>query len=73
MPTRSRFESSYGGIKQRWLLVFSQQAYNREKKTLEKKVIKEEEKLKQELWYFRNQVFHFEKDAIEALATLRKD
>ena len=39
-------KSSYGGVEQRWLLVFSEQAYLREKKTLEKKIEKEEDKLK---------------------------
>ncbi|MGA8164978.1 MAG: IS1634 family transposase [Waddliaceae bacterium] len=68
----SKFESSYGGITQRWLLVFSEQAYNREKKTLEKKIVKEGEKLKQELWHFGNKIFHCEKDAIEALETIGK-
>jgi transposase len=69
----SRFESSYGGIKQRWLLVFSEEAYNREKKTLEKKIVKEGEKLKQELWHFCKKIFHCERDAAEALEVLRKD
>jgi transposase len=32
------YESSYGGIEQRWLLIFSEQAYQREKKTFEKKL-----------------------------------
>ena len=68
----SKFESSYGEIKQRWLLIFSEQAYHREKKTLEKKLLKEEEKLKQALWHFGNQVFHCEKDAAKALEVIRK-
>ena len=68
----SRFESLYGGIKQRWLLVFSEQAYNREKKTLEKKILKEGGKLKQTLWHLGNQVFHCEKDATKAIEALRK-
>lgn len=68
----SDFDSSYGGIKQRWLLVFSEQAYNREKKTLEKKIIRETEKLKQALWHLGNQVFHCEKDAIKAFEAIRK-
>jgi transposase len=68
----SRFDSSYGGINQRWLLVSSEQAYNREKKTFEKKIVKEEEKLKQELWHFGNQIFHCEKDAAKALKAIEK-
>jgi transposase len=68
----SRFDSTYGEIRQRWLLVFSEQAYNREKKTVEKKIIREAAKLKQALWHLGNQVFHCEKDAIKALETVRK-
>src|SRR3990167_8268008 len=34
----SEFCSTYGGIKQRWLLVFSEQAYEREKKTLMRRI-----------------------------------
>ena len=68
----SRFDSSYGEIRQRWLLVFSEQAYKRERKTFEKKVVKEEEKLKQALWHFSNQVFHCEKDATKALKAIKK-
>jgi transposase len=68
----AKFESLYGEIKQRWLLVFSEQAYDREKKTLEKKVFREEEKLKQVLWHFSKQVFHCEKDAAKALEAIRK-
>lgn len=68
----AEYNSSYGGIEQRWLLVFSEQAYQREKKTLEKKLEKEEEKLRKELWHFGNQVFYCEKDALKALEKMKK-
>jgi transposase len=68
----SRFDSAYGGIMQRWLLVFSAQAYEREQKTLEKKITKEREKLGQALWHIGNQRFHCEKDAIKAFETFKK-
>ncbi len=68
----SSFDSLYGEIKQRWLLVFSEQAYHREKKTLEKKMTKEAEKLKQALWHLSNQIFHCEKDAFKAFEVIRK-
>ena len=68
----SGYSSSYGGIEQRWLLVFSEQAYLREKKTLEKKITREEEKLKQALWHFRNQEFHCEQDAFKAFDEVKK-
>lgn len=65
-------QSFYGGIEQRWLLVFSEQAYQREKKTLEKKFKKEEESLKKELWHFGNEKFHCEQDALKALDEIKK-
>lgn len=57
---------------QRWLLVFSEQAYYREQKTLEKKITKEAEKLRQALRHLGNQIFHCEKDAIKALEAVKK-
>jgi transposase len=65
------YKSFYGGIEQRWLLVFSEQAYEREKKTLEKKLEQEEEELKQVLWHFGNQEFHCEGDALKAFKKLK--
>ncbi len=67
------YESCYGGINQRWLLVFSQQAYQREEKTLEKKLEREEEKLQKELCHFGKQKFHCEQDAIKALEGIKKE
>ncbi len=67
------YESSYGEIEQRWLLVFSEQAYQREKRTLEKGLEKEEDKLKKALWHFGNQEFHCEQDAIKALNEIKKE
>lgn len=66
------FESFYGEIKQRWLLVYSQQAYNREKKTFEKKLKKQEEALNKALWHLGNQVFACEKDAEKEIGKLVK-
>ncbi len=68
----AEYKSFYGGIEQRWLLVFSEQAYKREKKTLEKKLEREEEELKQALWHFGNQEFHCEGDAYKAFDELKK-
>jgi transposase len=68
----SGHKSSYGGVEQRWLLVFSEQAYQREKKTLEKKLEKEEEGLKQALWHFGKKEFHCEQDAFKAFEVFRK-
>lgn len=63
----SEYVSNYGGIEQRWLLVFSEQAYDREKKTLEKKLIKKDTEIKKILWHLGNEIFDCEKDAKSAL------
>ena len=44
--TKLPLVSHYGGIEQSWLLVFSEQGYQREKKTLEKKLIIKDQGLK---------------------------
>jgi len=59
-------------IEQRWLLIFSEQAYKREKKTLEKKVEKEKEKLEKALWHFEKQIFHCPKDANKAFDEIKR-
>ena len=59
--------SNYGGIEQRWLLVYSEQAYAREKKTFEKNLEKKDDALKKILWHLGNEIFDCEKDAESAL------
>ena len=66
------FESDYGGVAQRWLLVYSKQAYRREKNTLDKKLAKQEEQLDKALWHLGNQSFACEADALAALKPLQK-
>jgi transposase len=68
----AEYKSFYGGIEQRWLLVFSKQAFEKERKTLEKKLEREERELKQVLWHFGNQKFHCEQDARKAFERLNK-
>ena len=68
----SPFVSHHGGIEQRWLLVYSKQAYEREKKTLEKKLNKKDEILKALLWHLGNEIFSCEKDAQAALKKVEK-
>ena len=50
------YSSSYGGIDQRWLLVYSEQAYQREKKTLERKLVRQQQQLENTLWHLHNEV-----------------
>ena len=68
----ANFISHYGGIEQRWLLVYSEQAYKREQKTVEKNLKKKEEELKKTLWHLGNEIFRCEKDAKEALQLIAK-
>jgi transposase len=58
--------SNYGQVTQRWLLVFSEQAFAREIKTLEKNIVQEKENLDKKLWHLSNQPFACEKDARKA-------
>jgi transposase len=69
----SEFCCTYGGIKQRWLLVFSQQAYDREKKTLMKRVEKEKIEFTKTCWHLKNQLFGCMHDAEKQVTQLHKE
>ena len=64
--------SSYGGIDQYWILVFSEQAYKREKATFETNLAKQDEKAKKEVWHLSNQVYGCEDDAMKTLEKAMK-
>ena len=66
------FTSNYGNIPQRWLLVYSEQAYQREKAIFSKKLLKQEALFKKAVWHLENQIFNCELDAKKALQTLVK-
>lgn len=66
------FESTYGDIKQRWLLVYSSHSYAREKKTFKRNLLKKEEKLEKLLWHLKNEVFDCDADAIKSLTKISK-
>ena len=59
-------EVEYGSVKQRWIVIFSEKAFARETKTLEKRIKKEKEKVKKEVWHLSNREFYSEKDALKA-------
>jgi transposase len=61
------FRSEYGSVKQRWLLVYSEQAYMREEKTLKRLIQKEKEQQTRELNRWLRTDFDCENDAKEAL------
>lgn len=66
------FKSTYGGIEQRWLLVFSQQAYEREKKTVDKKLKRQAEELNKKLWHLSVHPFGCEQDGLLEIKKLKK-
>lgn len=66
------FTSEYGTVKQRWLLVYSEQAYLREAKTLLRQVQKAKEQKTKELNQWSRTDFACEKDAKEALLRWNK-
>jgi len=68
----SSFSSSYGEVEQRWLLVYSEQSYARERKTFERKLEKQDAELKKLLWHLGNEVFSCESDAIKEARRLTK-
>jgi transposase len=65
-------ETRYSGIHQRWAVIFSKQAYQRECKTLAKHIQSTEEKLTKALWHMSHQVFQCEQDAQKAVDTFTK-
>lgn len=64
--------SKHGGIKQRWLLVFSQQAYERESKTLMKRIAKEEAECLKACRHLDKEVFGCLSDAEKHMTQLSK-
>ena len=63
---------TYKGVEQRWLLVFSEHAYQKEVETLERNITKEKDSVTNKLWHLSNQQFGSEKDALKAVAVLQK-
>ena len=51
------FASDYGGVEQRWLLVHSAPAFERERATLEKNIERQQEQLDKALWHLSNETF----------------
>jgi len=64
--------STYGKTRQRWLLIYSEQAYSREIKTLERQIKKEFELKTKELKKFSSKTFDCECDAKASLYALEK-
>lgn len=64
--------NQYGGVKQRWLLVFSQPSYDRAVATLEKKIEKERVSAEKALTQLANQEFDDPLAAIDAWQSVQK-
>jgi len=62
----TRGGSEYAGVPQRWLLVFSEKAYEREMRTFRKNLEKELEKNAKELKHLRNTAYACAEDADKA-------
>lgn len=59
-------KSKHGDVEQRWLLVFSKQAFERETKTLERNITSEQTELEKALRHLSKQAFACEQDARKA-------
>ena len=66
------FHSNYAGIGQRWVLVYSEQAYQREKKTVDKRLDKQADELKSTLGHLEKEIFGCEQDAQKAFEQRQK-
>ena len=64
--------SNYGAIPQRWILVSSKQAYEREKITFENMLQKQKDKAQKDCWHLSKQVFNCEVDAEPLILELKK-
>jgi transposase len=68
----SATETIYKDVPQRWLVVYSAQAHQKECKTLDKKIEKIENEYKKELWHVGNTIFKCEEDAENSLKAFQK-
>lgn len=66
------FTSNYGDIEQRWLLIYSEKSYQREKKTVERKLKKSDEALEKKIRHLRNNIFSSEPEALKALKEISR-
>ena len=64
--------SNYKDVKQRWLMFFSEAAYRRESKTLDKKIKMEGDSQNKAWWHLSNQIFTCQDDARTQAETQKK-
>ena len=63
---------TYGGVLQRWIVVYSEKAYKRQVKTIERRIQKEKEKAETSLWHLSNKEFKCKEDGLKALRDTEK-
>ncbi len=61
------FSGSYGDVDQKWLVVFSEEAYQRELKTMNKNIDKEMDKIQTDLWHLGNEEFNCPEDGLSEI------
>lgn len=66
------FDREYGEVSQRWALIYSQQSYDREIKTLEKNIEKEKSEIEKFLKKLSNEVFKCSLDAEKCISKTKK-
>ena len=64
--------SEYKGVKQRWFMFFSEAAYQRENKTLERSIKKAESEQNKAWWHLSNQIFTCQQDASRQIEAKKK-
>jgi transposase len=64
--------SQYGGVPQRWLVVFSQQAYEREATTFQQQVTRHQAQAQTQLWHLSHREFATPEAARVAVAAMEK-
>jgi len=64
--------SYYGGVKQRWLLVFHEPTQQRQQATLARRIAKERDQAQRALWHLSNREFDCEDAIHKALASVQR-
>lgn len=64
--------SEYGGVQQRWVLVFSEQAYAREQQGVARQIPQEKERVEKQLWHLGHQEFATSAEAESAVEELQQ-
>lgn len=63
----------YGGVRQRWIVAFSEKAYERGRNRVREKVDEEKKKVEKALWHLSHREFTSRKDALKRLEALEKE